>query len=298
MIQRIAALRGTLRAIHLGLMTVLLIGCGAAIPVAQEYQPTLAQQGKDVVWIPTPTDLAERLLKAAKITPQDLVYDLGAGDGKIAILAAKQFNATAVGVEFNPDMAEYARKNVQRAGVSDKVTIITGDIFKEDFSTATVVTLYLLPSLNIKLRSTLLAMKPGTRIVSNTFTMGLWTADQTIETDSGHLGYLWIVPASVDGYWSLSGLPDHSSATDSGKDSSTGTLIIRQQYQELNGTLQINGTKSELPVKGRMNGDEITFNFRDVNGFTQTFIGKIENGTLKGYLKSEPSILISGRKSS
>lgn len=290
----IPTLRQTLRALRIGLMTFLLVGCGAVIPVAQEYQPTLAQQGKDVVWIPTPTDLAERLLKAAKVTPQDLVYDLGAGDGKIAILAAKQFNATAVGVEFNPDMAEHARKNAQRAGVTDKVTIITGDIFKEDFSKATVVTLYLLPSLNIKLRPTLLAMKPGTRIVSNTFTMGLWTADQTIETGSGHLGYLWIVPANADGYWSLSGLPDHSSGTDSG----TGTLIIRQQYQELNGTLQISGTKSELPVKGRMNGDEITFNFRDANGLPETFIGKIENGTLKGYLKSAPSVLISGRKSS
>lgn len=290
MFQGIAALRAAWRATCLGLMTVVLIGCGAVIPVAQEYQPTLAQQGKDVVWMPTPTDLAERLLKAAKVTPQDLVYDLGAGDGKIAILAAKQFNATAVGIEFNPDMAEHARKNAQRAGVTDKVTIITSDIFKEDFSKATVVTLYLLPSLNIKLRPTLLAMKPGTRIVSNTFTMGLWMADQTIGTESGHQGYLWIVPANADGYWSLTGLPDHGSGA--------GTLVIRQQYQELNGTLQINGTKSDLPLKGRMNGDEITFNFRDVNGLAQTFIGKIENGTLKGYLKNAPSVVISGRKTS
>ena len=278
------------RALNAFVLTIALVGCGAHTPVAQDYQPSIAQEGKDVVWIPTPTDLAERLLKAAQVTEKDLVYDLGAGDGKIAILAAKQFKATAVGVEYNPDMAEYARKNAQRAGVADKVTIITGDIFKEDFSKATVVTLYLLPGLNIKLRPTLLAMKPGTRIVSNTFTMGLWSADQTIETESGHLGYLWIVPANVEGYWSISGLPDLGHAT--------GTLVIRQQYQELNGTLQMPAGRVEQPIKGLMRGNEMTFHYRDANGTTRTVTGKIENGAFKGYLMHDPSIQISGRKTS
>lgn len=282
--------RTGLRALPGLALTFVLLGCGTPAPVVQEYQPSLAQEGKDVVWIPTPTDLAERLLKAAKVTQQDLVYDLGAGDGKIAILAAKQFKASAVGVEFNPDMAEYARKNVRRAGVSDKVKIVTGDIFNEDFSKATVVTLYLLPGLNIKLRPTLLAMKPGTRIVSNTFTMGLWMADQTIEGDSGHVGYLWIVPANAEGHWTISGLPEMGSQP--------ATLTLRQQYQEINGTLQAGGTRIEQPIAGRMNGNEITFHYRDANGTTRTFIGNIENGALKGYLKDAPSLPISAHKTS
>ena len=182
------------------------------------------------------------------------------------------------------------RINVQRAGVSDKVTIITGDIFKEDFSKATVVTLYLLPGLNIKLRPTLLAMKPGTRIVSNTFTMGLWMADQTIEGDSGHVGYLWIVPANAEGHWTISGLPEMGSQP--------ATLTLRQQYQEINGTLQAGGTRIEQPIAGRMNGNEITFHYRDMNGMPRTFIGNIENGALKGYLKDAPSLPISAHKTS
>ena len=132
--------RSTLVTIPALVLTLLLTGCSVT-PVAPEYTPTMAQEGKDVIWLPTPTDLAERMLKIANVTQDDLVYDLGAGDGKIAILAAKEFKATAVGIEFNPDMAEHARKNAQRAGVSNKVTIITGDIFKEDFSKATVLTL-------------------------------------------------------------------------------------------------------------------------------------------------------------
>jgi hypothetical protein len=271
-------------------LSLLLAGCGAPIPVVEAYQPTIAQEGKDVVWIPTPTDLAERLLKAAKVTPNDLVYDLGAGDGKIAILAAQKFKATAVGVEFNPDMAEYARKNVQRAGVSDKVTILTGDIFKEDFSKASVVTLYLLPALNLKLRPTLLAMQPGTRIVSNTFTMGLWMADQTIQGDNGNIGYLWIVPANVEGQWSITGLPELGSAS--------VQLTIRQQFQALNGTLLSNDGKSSQPISGRLNGSSLSFDYRDQTGMLRTVEATLTNGELKGSLKGQPSTPITAQKTS
>lgn len=271
-------------------MAFFLVGCGVLTPVVEAYQPTLAQEGKDVIWIPTPTDLAEQLLKAAKVTPDDLVYDLGAGDGKIAILAAKKFKATAVGVEFNPDMAEYARKNVRRAGVSDKVTIITGDIFKEDFSKATVVTLYLLPALNLKLRPTLLAMKPGTRVVSNTFTMGLWMADETIREDSGNIGYLWIVPANVEGQWSIDGLPDLGL--------SSVQLVIRQQFQAVNGTLYSNDGKSSQPISGRLTGADLSFDYRDATGLLRTVIGKVVNGEIKGYLKDQPATVITAKKTS
>lgn len=267
-----------------------LAGCSHSTPVVEAYQPTIAQEGKDVVWIPTPTDLAERLLKAAKVTSNDLVYDLGAGDGKIAIIAAQQFKATAVGVEFNPDMAEYARKNVQRAGVSDKVTIITGDIFKEDFSKASVVTLYLLPALNLKLRPTLLAMQPGTRIVSNTFTMGLWTADQTIQGDNGNIGYLWIVPANIQGHWSIASLPDLGA--------SAVQLTLQQEFQVINGTLSSNDGKSAQPISGRLEGTHFTFDYRDAKGMLRTVVTQLINGELKGYMKEQPSMVISARKTS
>jgi hypothetical protein len=267
-----------------------LAGCSRSTPVVEAYQPTIAQEGKDVVWIPTPTDLAERLLKAAKVTSNDLVYDLGAGDGKIAILAAQQFKATAVGIEFNPDMAEYARKNALRAGVSDRVTIITGDIFKEDFSKATVVTLYLLPALNFKLRPTLLAMQPGTRIVSNTFTMGLWTADQTIQGDNGNIGYLWIVPANIQGHWSFAGMPDLGA--------STVQLTLQQEFQVINGTLSSNDGKSSQSISGRLEGTHFTFDYRDAKGMLRTVVAQLLNGELKGYLKNQPSILVVGQKTS
>ncbi|CAN1521988.1 AdoMet_MTases domain containing protein [Burkholderiaceae bacterium] len=283
--------RSTLNAIPALLLTFVLIGCGTVAPVANEYKPTIAQEGKDVIWIPTPTGLAERMLKSANVTKNDLVYDLGAGDGKIAILAAKQFNATAIGIEFNPDMADYARKNVQLAGVSNKVSIITGDIFKEDFSKATVVTLYLLPALNIRLRPTILAMKPGTRVVSNTFTMGNWTADQTVQSDSGHMGYLWIVPAKVEGSWTISGLPGLSN-------SHSLRLSILQQYQEITGTLEVPGRTNSISIKGRLNGDQISFEYRDQTGVLRSFVGSVENNMIKGSVKGDPSITISAKKTS
>ena len=272
-------------------LSLALVGCGTTTPAANEYKPTIAQSGKDVVWIPTPTDLAERMLKAAKVTQNDLVYDLGAGDGKIAILAAKQFKATSVGIEFNPDMAEYARKNAQREGVADKVTIITGDIFKEDFSKASVVTLYLLPGLNIKLRPTILAMKPGTRVVSNTFTMGNWAPDDTVQGDSGHMGYLWIVPARVDGTWTITGLPGLPTTQ-------PVQLTILQQFQMIQGSLQAPTQSKSVPINGRLNGNLIKFEYRDMNGITQTFTGKVENGVISGHMENNSAFSISAKKTS
>jgi 2-polyprenyl-3-methyl-5-hydroxy-6-metoxy-1,4-benzoquinol methylase len=120
------------------------------------YEPVRGQAGKDVVWIPTPDGLIDKMLTAAKVTDQDRLFDLGAGDGIIAITAARKYGAQSVGIEYNPDMAQFARRKVAEAGVTDKVKIITGDIFQEDFSAATVVTLYLMPHLNLKLRPILL----------------------------------------------------------------------------------------------------------------------------------------------
>ena len=269
------------------LLTVALVGCGTSTHLVQEYTPTIAQEGKDVIWVPTPTDLAERMLKIANVTQADLVYDLGAGDGKIAILAAKEFKATAVGIEFNPDMAEHARKNAQRARVSDKVTIITGDIFKEDFSKATVVTLYLLPELNIKLRPKILEMTPGTRVVSNTFTMGAWTADETVQTDNGYMGYFWIVPAKVEGQWSIQGLPDLAGPQ--------ATLSINQNFQRFDATLQIN-QKDISKISGKMSGDTIHFEYVGQSGNRRSVVAKVKGHLLEGTVENFPGLVVRGSK--
>ncbi len=163
-----------------------------------DYQPKQEQAGKDVMWFPTSQELIDKMLTIAEVKENDLVYDLGAGDGIIAIAAAKQYGARAIGIEYNPDMAEFARRKVAEAGVQDKVHIITGDIFKEDFSEATVVTMYLLSDLNLKLRPTILKMKPGTRVVSHAFDMGDWEPDQKIYVGTAAV-FLWTVPANIQG---------------------------------------------------------------------------------------------------
>src|SRR5688572_32038444 len=175
-------------------------------PASAQFQPQVGQAGKDVIWVPTPDDVVERMLTMAQVTPNDSVWDLGAGDGKIAIMAAKKFGARATGVEYNPDMVKHANANAQAAGVAGsgqgKATIRHGDIFATDFSSATVITLYLLPALNMKLRPTILAMRPGTRVVSHSFTMEDWEADETSSMD-GRRAYFWVVPANVGGTWQL-----------------------------------------------------------------------------------------------
>ena len=168
----------------------------------EKYQPEVGQAGKDVIWVPTPDSLVKAMLTVAEVKPTDYVVDLGSGDGKIAIAAARDFGARSLGVEYNPDMVALARRNAQRAGVSGKASFINGDIFETDFTDASVVTMYLLPSLNLKLRDTLLKMKPGTRILSHAFTMGEWEPERTISTDDA-TGYFWIVPAQVAGRWAF-----------------------------------------------------------------------------------------------
>lgn len=167
-----------------------------------QFQPEVGQAGKDVIWVPTPDSLVKAMLTTAEVKPADIVVDLGSGDGKIAITAARDFGARSRGIEFNPDMVALARRNAQRAGVAGKATFQQGDIFETDFSDATVVTMYLLPSLNLKLRDTLLKMKPGTRIVSHAFSMGEWEPERTISTDEA-TGYFWIVPANLAGRWAF-----------------------------------------------------------------------------------------------
>jgi SAM-dependent methyltransferase len=237
------------------------------------YQPSVGQAGKDVIWVPTPDSLVKRMLSAAKVTKDDLVYDLGSGDGKIPIAAARDFGARAFGIEFNPDMAELARRNAQRAGVTDKVTIITGDIFKEDFTKATVVTMYLLPDLNLKLRPIILRMKPGTRVTSHQFHMGDWDADETY-TEEFRNAYLWIVPADVSGEWQV--------REESG--GFQGTIALTQRYQRVGGTLTPAGGKPQPLLGATLRGDKLAFSFIDAENNLRTATVTVSDKRLFGDL--------------
>jgi len=230
-----------------------------ALAQAKPFEPTVGQAGKDVVWVPTPQALVEKMLDLAKVTPQDFLMDLGSGDGRTVITAAKR-GLRAQGVEYNPDMVELSKRNATAAGVADKATFVKADLFETDFSKAQVVTMFLLPSINLRLRPTILNMKPGTRIVSNSFTMDDWQADQTttVEGDctTWCTAYLWIVPAKAEGTWQLGG----------------NTLTLTQKYQTLSGTLGANAI-----TNGRLNGDSITFS---AGGATYT--GTVSGNSMKG----------------
>jgi predicted RNA methylase len=235
------------------------------------FEPTVGQQGKDVVWVPTPQALVDRMLDMVKLSPGDIHFDLGSGDGRTVITAAKR-GAIATGVEFNPKMVELSRANAAKEGVGDKATFIEGDIFKTDFSKATVITLFLLPDLNVRLRPTILDMKPGTRVVSNSFSMGDWQPDERAEVTEDCKGYcralFWIVPAKVAGTWTMD------------RGSSSGTLSLKQEFQNFTGTIA-NGNVITPVTDGKLRGDEITFTAAGVE-----YTGKVEGDTISGTAKS------------
>ena len=227
--------------------SLLILACSGALAQTQtqSYEPTVGQEGKDVVWVPTPQALVDKMLDMAKLTPSDYVIDLGSGDGRTVITAAKR-GARAHGIEYNPDMVELSKRNATKAGVNGKATFERADLFKSDFSKANVITMFLLPDINIKLRPQILNMKPGTRVVSNSFTMGDWNADETSSVGEGCsswcTAYLWIVPAKVDGTWKLP----------------QGELALKQEFQMLSGTLRADG--KTVPLReARMRGNEIVF---------------------------------------
>ncbi|MEI6384565.1 MAG: methyltransferase domain-containing protein [Betaproteobacteria bacterium] len=248
-----------------------------------KYQPFIGQSGKDVVWVPSPDQLIDKMLKTAKVTEKDIVFDLGAGDGKIAIAAALNYGAKSTGIEFNPEMAALAQRNVERAGLKDKVRIINGDIFVEDFSSATVVTLYLLPELNLKLKPILQKMKPGTRVVSNSFTMGEWEADEVIESDRGR-GYFWIIPAIMNGEWNLQL---------AGK---TAQLSINQRDQKFTGTLKLGGETFQV-INGLLRASDFTFEYQRPDRSIVKVSGTIEGATIKAQQQIlSAAVMITGQR--
>lgn len=225
----------------------------------EDYSPIVGQSGKDVVWVPTPQVLVEKMLDMAKVTPKDFLIDLGSGDGRTVITAAKR-GLTAQGIEYNPDMANLARANAAREKVQDRATFVTADLFESDLTKADVITMFLLPSINEKLRPKILDLKPGTRIVANSFRMGDWQADQMETVSDGCTNYctalLWIVPAKVEGTWQVAGNP----------------LVLKQSFQQLEGTL------GKSPIsEARLNGSEITFKADGV-----TYTGTVQGDTISG----------------
>jgi precorrin-6B methylase 2 len=227
---------------------------------AKPFEPQVGQAGKDVVWVPTPQVLVEKMLDMAKVTPQDFVMDLGSGDGRTVITAAKR-GATAMGIEYNPDMVDLSKRNAEKAGVpAAKATFVKADLFETDLSKPTVITMFLLPSINMKLRPKILDLAPGTRIVSNTFTMDDWQPDETSQVTEDCTSWctalLWIVPAKVEGTWQMP----------------QGALTLTQKFQMVSGMLG-----STAISDGRLRGDDISFT---ANGAKYT--GKVNGNSMSG----------------
>lgn len=245
-----------------------MVSTGALAQQAAPFEPTVGQAGKDVVWVPSPQALVDRMLDMAKITPNDYLIDLGSGDGRTVITAAKR-GVTALGIEYNPDMVALSKANAKKEGVTDKAEFIKADLFETDFSKATVMTMFLLPDINRRLRPKILDLKPGTRIVSNTFDMGDWQPDQTEEAGGECRSYcralFWIVPAKVDGAWQ----------------SPQGALKIDQKYQRFVGSLAGTGNVVATITDGRLSGDKITFTAGNVQ-----YSGKVNGDTIEGTAKS------------
>ena len=244
---------------------------------AQKFEPQVGQAGKDVIWVPTPDEVVERMLIMAQTGPSDVHFDLGAGDGKIAIMAAKKFGARATGIEYNQDMVKHANEKAHAAGVHGsgpgRAIIRHGDIFATDFSSATVITLYLLPALNMKLRPTILSMRPGTRVVSHSFTMEDWEADE-ISTMDGRRAYFWVVPANVMGSWNL----------DAGGQKTE--LTLEQTFQKINGSITF-GTVHAGLREARLRGGQIAFAYVDQAGLRREFAGNVSGKQMQGTFRDD-----------
>jgi hypothetical protein len=255
----------------------LFAAAGAGYAQKQDFKPYVGQQGKDVVWVPTPDEVVDRMLTMAQTKPEDYVIDLGAGDGKIAIAAAKKFGARSMGVEYNPDMVAFAQKNAQAAGVSGRAQIVHGDIFATDFTEATVLTMYLLPSLNMRLRPQILALRPGTRVVTHAFNMEDWEPDESSDVD-GRRVYFWVVPASVAGRWALE-------ATSNGATEKV-SLNFEQKYQRIEGVAYLGSVLAGLR-DARLSGFRIGFAYVDARGVRRDFSGRVTGAAMEGSFRSD-----------
>jgi hypothetical protein len=254
---------------------LLLVGACAAPAIAQSssFEPEIGQPGKDVVWVPSPNATVEAMLDLAKLTPEDFVMDLGSGDGRNVIAAARR-GARGRGVEYNPEMVALSKRNAAAAGVADRAEFVEGDMFAADVSEADVLALFLLPSNLLRLRSTFLDMRPGTRIVSNTFSIQDWDAEQTVgvggdctEWCSAHL---YIVPARVGGAWQMG----------------AGRLALTQTVQTVTGTLTSDSGASTA-VTGKVMGADLALTAGDLS-----FAGTVSDGEITGTMQRDGQVTL------
>ena len=249
-------------------LRLILVGLFLSLPVqparaqpAKDYQPSVGQEGKDVIWVPTPQALVDKMLDLAKVTPKDYVIDLGSGDGRTVITAAKR-GAKALGIEYNPEMVELSKRSAAKEGVGDRASFVKADLFESDFSQAQVISMFLLSSINLKLRPKILELKPGTRIVSNTFDMADWKPDETATVpgcNSWCTAHLWIVPAKAEGTWNLP----------------QGELTIKQTFQMISGTLK--SANGLTPINGKLNGEQISFSAGNAS-----YTGRVNGNSMEG----------------
>ena len=239
-----------------------------APPPQEPGEPRQGLAGKDVIWLPTPESLVERMLTMAQVGARDVVYDLGSGDGRMVIAAARR-GARAVGVEFNPELVAFSERRATAQGVARHARFVQGDIFETDFKEATVVTLYLLSTLNLRLRPTLLEMRAGTRVVSHAFSMDDWAPDEVSRAE-GRTAYLWIVPAAVEGSWrlALQGGPSFD-------------VALTQRFQKIEGTVALGAIEAGLrePV---LRGDAIRFGFVDQDALWYELSGSVSADRMSG----------------
>ena len=245
-----------------------------AASASKDFAPEVGQAGKDVVWVPTSLALVNKMLDMAKASTSDYVIDLGSGDGRTVITAAKR-GIKALGIEYNPEMVTLSQRAAAKEGVTERATFMKADLFETDFSQATVITMFLLPDINLKLRPKILGLKPGTRIVSNTFTMGEWEADETgtAASDEGSSYYrtalLWIVPAKVEGAWKMV------------NGAAQGDITFKQEFQKFAGSINAGGA-STLVTGGKLNGDQIRFSA----GGAQ-YVGVVDSNAISGTVSKD-----------
>lgn len=275
------------------LCVLLNAGCAFLNYGDDQYQLRMATPGKDIVWVPSQADIATKMLVLAQVKSGDLVYDLGSGDGIIPIQAAKQYGVRAVGIEYNPDLVALSKRNAIRENVQNLVTFKQGDVLVEDFSSATVVTLFLGEALNLKLMPIILKMKPGTRVVSNTFQMGSWFPDQEVRVRSNEtaisslneIAYLWIVPANIDGAWEFTGLPKIDKAA----------IRFAQNQQFFTGSITQQGKQLIAFEEGRIRGNAIEFKV-EINSKEHSFKGQINGSQMSGILNGDPKLVVNGKR--
>jgi SAM-dependent methyltransferase len=243
-------------------------GASIPAPVAADQAPVLGQVSKDSVWVPTPDHVIYRMLQLADTTPKDLVIDLGSGDGRIPIMAAKRFGARAIGVELEENLVRYSRDSARRQGVAKRATFLQQDLFKADLSKATVIALYISPGVMTKLKPIFYDLKPGTRIVSHHFNLDDWEPDETLRVEQ-RSAHLWIVPEKVGGTWRL----------ESGKDRLT--VRSEQKFQELRGSAERDGKPAQL-IGAKIRGRDIQFTIFDMDGNPRRYGGRVDGGLMKG----------------